>query len=101
MERDDQTLMVQEVKSWVKENSTLVYFLIAQMVAIGAGAASVLAYMVKLETRVHTMETRGAEYSVARMAKMEERITVIEQKMASNDIIMRRLIDEFVKDRQK
>ena len=101
MERDDQTLMVQEVKSWVKENSTLVYFLIAQMVAIGAGAASVLAYMVKLETRVHTMETRGAVYSVARMAKMEERITVIEQKMASNDIIMRRLIDEFVKDRQK
>ena len=93
--------MVQEVKSWVKENSTLVYFLIAQMIAIGAGAASVLAYMVKLETRVHTMETRGAEYSVARMAKMEERITVIEQKMASNDVIMRRLIDEFVKDRQK
>jgi hypothetical protein len=93
--------MVDEVKSWVRENSTLVYFLIAQMIAIGAGAASILAYAVKLETRVHTMETRGAEYSVARMGKMEERITVIEQKMVANDIIMRRLIDEFVKDRQK
>ena len=42
-------------KSWLRENSTLVYFLLAQFVAIGAGAASVLAYMVKLETRVNTM----------------------------------------------
>ena len=90
-----------ELKGWVRENSTLVYFLIAQMLAFGAAAASMLTYAVKLENRVHTMETRGAEYSVARMAKMEERITVIEQKMVANDIIMRRLIDEFVKDRNK
>ena len=90
-----------ELKGWVRENSTLVYFLIAQMLAFGAAAASMLTYAVKLENRVHTMETRGAEYSVARMAKMEERITVIEQKMVSNDVIMRRLIDEFVKDRNK
>ena len=92
--------MVQEVKSWVKENSTLVYFLIAQMIAIGAGAASVLAYMVKLETRVHIMETRGAEYSVARMAKMEERLTVIEQKMTSNELSIKRLIDRVLEDKK-
>ena len=90
-----------ELKAWVRNNSTLVSFLIAQAVALISGGAWALQYMVKLETRVHTMETRGAEYSVARMAKMEERITVIEQKMASNDIIMRRLIDEFVKDKNK
>lgn len=90
-----------ELKSWVRENSTLVYFLIAQVIAIGAGAASILAYMVKLETRVSIMETRGAEYSVARMAKMEERITVIEQKLASNEIIIKRLIDEFVRKQQQ
>ena len=89
-----------ELKGWVRENATLVYFLIAQAIAIGAAGASVLAYMVKLESRVMTMETRGAEYSVARMAKMEERITVIEQKMVSNDVIMRRLIDEFVRRQQ-
>ena len=92
--------MVAEVKSWVKENSTLVYFLIAQMIAIGAGAASVLAYMVKLETRVHIMETRGAEYSVARMAKMEERLTVIEQKMTSNELSIKRLIDRVLEDKK-
>ena len=93
--------MVEEVRSWVKENSTLVYFLIAQMLAFGAAAASILTYAVKLENRVHTMETRGAEYSVARMGRMEERITVIEQRMVANDIIMKRLIDEFVRDRNK
>ena len=92
--------MVDEVKSWVKENSTLVYFLIAQMIAIGAGAASVLAYMVKLETRVHIMETRGAEYSIARMAKMEERLTVIEQKMTSNELSIKRLIDRVLEDKK-
>ena len=90
--------MVAEVKSWVKENSTLVYFLIAQMIAIGAGAASVLAYMVKLETRVHIMETRGAEYTVARMSKIDERLTVIEQKMASNEGSIKRLVDQFLRD---
>ena len=93
--------MVEEVRSWVKENSTLVYFLIAQMLAFGAAAASMLTYAVKLENRVHTMETRGAEYTVARLARMDEKITVIEQKMVANDIIMKRLVDEFVKDRNK
>jgi len=92
---------VTELKGWVRENATLVYFLIAQAIAIGAAGASVLAYMVKLESRVMTMETRGAEYSVARMAKMEERITVIEQKLTSNEIIVRRLVDEFVKRQQQ
>jgi len=92
--------MVDEVKSWMKENSALVYFLIAQMIAIGAGAASVLAYMVKLETRVAIMETRGAEYSVARMAKMEERITIIEQKMTNNENSIKRLIDRVLDEKK-
>ena len=59
--------MVEPIKNWVKENSTLVGFLVAQLLAIGALGASGFAYMIKLETRVSIMETRGAEYSVARM----------------------------------
>ena len=39
-----------EVKSWVRENSTLVYFLIAQALAIGAAGVSIMAYSVRLET---------------------------------------------------
>ena len=58
-----------QAKSWLKENSTLAAFLIAQVLAIGAAAAAMIAYSVKLETRVHIMETRGAEYTVANSAK--------------------------------
>ena len=90
--------MVTEVKSWVKENSALVYFLVGQLIIFGTGAASVLAYMVKLEVRVHTMETRGAEYTVARMSKIDERITIIEQKMTTNENSIRRLVDRVLQD---
>ena len=90
-----------QLKGWVRENSTLVYFLIAQMIAIGAGAASILAYSVRLETRVSIMETRGAEYTVARMGEMKERITVLEQKISKNEDSIQRIINEFLKDKQK
>jgi hypothetical protein len=86
-------------KNWFKENSTLIYFLIAQMLAIGAGAASILAYSVKLETRVHIMETRGAEYSVARMARMEEKITVLQQQIMQNQETIRLIREHYLKDR--
>ena len=76
----------------------MIYFLIAQMLAIGAGGASVLAYFTKLETRVSIMETRGAEYSVARMAKMEERITIIEQRQHRNEEQIKRIVDAMTRD---
>jgi len=74
-----------ELKTWAKQNATLIYFLIAQFVAIGAGAASVLAYMVKLETRVNTMETRGAQYTVARMDEMKLNIARLQQDIEKNE----------------
>jgi len=52
--------VVDGARNWFRQNSTLIYFLIAQFIALGAGGASMLAYMVKLETRVYTMEHRGA-----------------------------------------
>jgi ERCC4-type nuclease len=89
---------VTELKSWVKDNSALVYFLIAQFIAIGAGAASVLAYMVKLETRVSIMETRGAEYTVSIMADMKHRITIIEQRQQRNEAQIERIVDRLTQD---
>jgi len=81
------------VKGWLRENHTLVIFLVAQLVAVGAMAASGLAYFTRLETRVGILETRGAEYSVARMAKSEERITVIEQRQQRNEAQIERMVD--------
>ena len=92
--------MVEQAKSWIRENHTLVIFLAAQVLAIGAAAAAVIAYSVKLETRVSIMETRGAEYTVARMEEMKQRITIIEQRQGRNEAQIERLVSEFIKELQ-
>jgi len=89
--------MVDQLKSWFAQNHTLVVFLGAQLVAMGAAAAAIIAYSVKLETRVSIMETRGAEYSVARMARMEERITVLEQVGNRHTTQLERIVDLLTK----
>jgi len=86
-----------ELKTWFRANSTLVYFLIAQFIAIGAAGASVLAYMVKLETRVSIMETRGAEYTVSRMEEMKLKIARLEQDIEKNDKSITRIVDVMTK----
>ena len=40
-----------ELKSWFKENQTLVYFLIAQAIAIASAGLGFTSYMVRLNTR--------------------------------------------------
>ena len=85
--------MVEGAKSWLRDNSTLIYFLIAQFIAIGAFAASGIAYMVKLETRVHIMETRGAEYTVQRMEEMKLKIATLEHQIEKNEQSINRIVD--------
>jgi exopolysaccharide biosynthesis protein len=99
--------MVDQFRSWFKDNQTLIMFLGAQLVALGAGATAILAYSVKLETRVSIMETRGAEYTVDRMNRFDQRITVLEQMIRKNeaDIAAQharidRLVGEYLKDRK-
>lgn len=89
--------MVDQLRSWFQQNHTLVVFLGAQLVTLGAAAAAMIAYSVKLEQRVMTLETRGAEYSVARMAKMEERITVLEQIGNRHTTQLERIVDILTK----
>ena len=86
-----------ELKSWFRENHTLIMFLGAQAIAIGAAAAAMIAYSVKLETRVYTMETRGAEYTVDRMNKFDQRITVLEQNIKKNEASIERIVDRLTK----
>ena len=87
-----------QLKSWFQDNSTLVAFLGAQSVAIIIGAASLLTYAVKLENRVHTMETRGAEYTVSRMSAIEQRLTVQEQRSEQNARSIERVVDTLTRD---
>jgi hypothetical protein len=97
MERDDQAMTVSDARSWLKENHTLVYFLIAQFIAIGAVCASALAYMVKLETRVSTMETRGAAYTVGRMDELKLKLATLENSIEKNERQIDRIVDVMTK----
>jgi len=71
---------VTELKTWVRENSTLVYFLIAQAAALISGGAWALSYMVNLEARVAILETRGSSH----LAEINNRLTVTEKETEAN-----------------
>jgi len=90
--------MVEGARTWVKENSTLLYFLVAQFIAIGAAVASFFAYMVKLETRVSIMETRGAAYTVGRMDDMKMAIGRLETKIDKNEHSIDRIVDVLTRE---
>jgi hypothetical protein len=93
--------MVTQLKSWFQDNHTLVVFLGAQLVAMGAAAAAIIAYSVKLETRVSIMETRGAEYTVSRMNQIDQRITVLEQNVKQNTGQIDRIVDALTSGLRK
>jgi hypothetical protein len=85
---------VTELKGWVKENATLVYFLIAQAVALGAAGASMLAYSVRLETRVNTLEVRGSPH----LAVIDNRLTVLESTTRDNKQRLDNVINIMTKE---
>lgn len=93
--------MVEQARSWIKENTSLVVFLLAQIVALGAAGAAIIAYTVKLETRVAIMETRGAEYTVSRMNGFDQRITVLEGMIKDNKERIDRILTELLKQQQQ
>lgn len=90
-----------QFRSWLRENATLVGFLAAQALAGGALLISVIIYSVKLENRVHTMETRGAEYTVTRLNKVDEKITVLEQHMKATEDQVKRIVDIMTRELNK
>jgi Tfp pilus assembly protein PilO len=75
-----------DLKSWVKDNHTLLGFLILQAIAI-------VAYAVRLETRVTIMETRGAAFTVARMDEMKQAIAVLQEKIDKNEDSIKKIIE--------
>jgi len=93
--------MVDQLRSWFQNNHTLVVFLGAQLVAMGAAAAWVIAYSVKLETRVSILETRGASYTVDRLNTIDQRLTVLEQNSNRNAASIERIVDAMTSGLKK
>lgn len=87
-----------QIKSWFRENQTLAIFLSTQALALAIGAASMIAYYVKMETRVDILETRGASYTVDRLNKIDERITVLEQQANKNSDQIDKVIDIMTRE---
>jgi uncharacterized coiled-coil protein SlyX len=85
--------MMTTARSWFSENQTLVYFLIAQAIAIGAAGVSIIAYSVRLETRVATLETRGSPH----LSTIDNRLTVLESQTRSNKDSIERIVDVMTK----
>jgi hypothetical protein len=86
--------MMTTAKTWFKDNATLVYFLIAQAIAVGASVLSMTAYMVRLETRVHTLEVRGSPH----LAEINNRLTVLESLTKTNKDSIERIINVMTRE---
>ena len=86
--------MMTVARSWLRENSTLVYFLIAQAIGIGAAVLSMTAYMVRLETRVLTLETRGSSH----LQEINNRLTVTEKETEANRLRVERIVDVMTRE---
>ena len=86
--------MMTIARSWVKENATLVYFLIAQAIALVSLGAYGLSYMVRLETRVSTMEVRGSPH----LSEINNRLTVLEKQTEANKASLDRVVEIMLRE---
>jgi hypothetical protein len=84
-------------KSWFQDNQTLVYFLVAQAIALGAVAVSIIAYSVRLETRVNTLEVRGSPH----LAEINNRLTVLESQTQNNKQSIDRIVEIMTRELMK
>jgi hypothetical protein len=89
--------MVETAKTWLRENSTLIYFLIAQFIAIGAAVLSITSYMVKLEQRVQIIETRGSPH----LSVIDNRLTVLESQTKENKERLERVVEIMTRELNK
>ena len=83
-----------ETKRWLRDNATLVYFLIAQAIAIGGVGVSLIAYSVKLEGRVNTLEVRGSPH----LAEINTRLTTTEKETEANTRRVDRIVEIMTRE---
>jgi hypothetical protein len=86
--------MMVQVRSWVSQNHALVMFLIGQAIALGAVIVSLIAYSVRLETRVSTLEVRGSPH----LERIDGRLTALEGLTNSNKASVDKIIDVLTRE---
>jgi hypothetical protein len=86
--------MMVAAQSWIRENSTLVYFLIAQALGLVGVIVTMTAYMTKLEARVNTLEVRGSPH----LQVVDNRLTVLEAATRDNKSSIDRIVNIMTKE---
>jgi len=76
-----------DLTHWLKDNQALLILLVGQLVIGGI-------YMVNLEARVSTMETRGSPH----LAEINTRLTVLEGATKKNENSIQRIVDVMTKE---
>ena len=84
-------------RSWFSKNQALVSLLVAQAIALGAVGISIIAYAVRLETRVHTLEVRGSPH----LAEINNRLTVLESQTQTNKQSIDRIVEIMTRELKK
>jgi hypothetical protein len=73
--------------SWFKENKTSILFLIGQVIVFGI-------YIVRLESRVHTLEVRGSPH----LEEINRRLTVTEKETKADHERIERIVTIMTKN---
>lgn len=76
-----------ELRGWFKDNQVLVIALLGQAILVGI-------YMVNLEARVSTLETRGSPH----LAEINTRLTVLEGMTSENKGRLDHVIDIMTRE---
>ena len=86
--------MIEKARSWFSDNQTVVYFLVAQSIAIIGAVISMTAYMTQLEARVHTLEIRGSPH----LSTIDNRLTVLESQTRENKERLERVVEIMTRE---
>lgn len=89
--------MTNEIKTWAKANSGLATFLIGEAMAIATILASLVAYAVRMDTRIETLEVRGSPH----IEKIDSRVTTIETKVNSHEQSIDRIVNVMTRELNK
>jgi hypothetical protein len=89
--------VTEEIKTWVKGHSGLTAFLVGEALTIAAILASIIAYAVRMDTRIETLEVRGSPH----IERLEHRMTTTEAETASNKNSINRIVDVMTRELNK
>ena len=84
--------MMTAAQSWFREHLAAV--LIGEAVAVAGVLVSLIAYSVRLEARVNTLEVRGSPHS----DRTDNRLATIESQMKDNTHRIDRIVDILTRD---